>query len=141
MYKFLQTVSHSETIICLTVPNDFSRIQKLAYEIQQIDKPFWVTEKTSEHYNYFSLESLCCLGNKKGLKKILAISDWPIDFFLLHKSTNYNKNNSVGHDCHIACTLLENNIYDESMDIAVNLFSALADAGIGREISVYFKLK
>jgi len=35
---------------------------------------------------------------------------------------------------------LENSIYDESMDIAVNLFKTLADAGVGRAISVYFKM-
>lgn len=47
----------------------------------------------------------------------------------------------AGHDCHVACTLLENAIYENSMEKAVTLFGSLADAGVGREISVYFRQK
>lgn len=139
-FERIKKVSHKGTVLCVTVPNDFSRIQKLAFEIGEIDDAFWVTKDTSEHFNYFSVDSLCSLGTESGFEEIVATSDWPIDFFLLHRRTNYKKDNTVGHDCHVACTLLENIIYEESMDKAVNLLRALADAGIGREISVYFKL-
>ncbi len=137
----LSRISHKGTVVCVTVPNDFSIIQKLAFETGHIAEPFWVTKDTSEHFSYFSVDSLCSLGSVSGYEKILATSDWPIDYFLLHDNTNYRKNSNVGHDCHVACTLLENRLYEESITKAVNLFQALAEAGIGREISVYFKFE
>ena len=139
-FDIIKKVSHKETLVCVTVPNEFSLIQKLAFEIGHIDEAFWVTKDTSEHFNYFSLASLCLLGEDKGYKKILATADWPIDFFLLHDNTNYRNNNKIGHDCHVACTLLENSIYAESMDKAIEFFSAMAEVGMGRQVSVYFKL-
>lgn len=139
-FEKIKTVSHKGTTICVTVPNDFSCIQKLAYAAEKIDCAFWVTKETSEHFSYFSVESLALLGEKYGFTKMIAISDWPIDFFLLNDMTNYIKNKNIGRDCHIACAKLENAICEKSMEKAVNLFSALAEAGIGREISIFFKL-
>ena len=140
-FEIIRSVSHTNTVICVTVPNDFSRIQHLAFELGQIEDAFWVTKDTSEHFSYYSVESLCSLGDSKGFKKIIATSDWPIDFFLLHKNTNYRRNSTVGHDCHVACASIENSVYADSMEKAIALFRSLAEAGIGREISVYFKLK
>lgn len=135
----LKKVSHKGTIICVMVPNDFSRIQQLAYSNGKIDRAFWVTKDTSEHFNYFSVDTLCSLGKQAGFEKIIALGDWPIDFFLLHEETNYTRKKSVGHDCHIACTALENSLYAESMEKTIDLFKALAEIGLGREISVFFK--
>ena len=138
-FESLTKVSRNGTVLCVTVPNDFSRIQKLAFANDFIEDAFWVTKDTSEHFNYFGVDSLSSLGNNKGFEKIIAISDWPIDFFLLNNKTNYKKDTSLGHDCHVACSLLQNAIYEDSMDKAIKFFSALADIGIGREISVYFR--
>ncbi len=138
-FESVRKVSNDSTIICVTVPNDFSLIQKKAIEMGHVEETFWVTKETSEHFNYFSVDSLCSLGKSEGFEKIIATSDWPIDFFLLNKNTNYKKDSMVGHDCHVACTMLENAIYEKSIEKAVSLFGALADAGIGRDISVYFR--
>ena len=139
-FEELKKVAHKGTIVCVTVPNDFSRIQKLAFDMGKIDDAFWVSRETSEHFNYFSIETLCALGLESGFGKVVALSDWPIDFFLLHDGTNYTRNGSLGHDCHVACASLENALYADSMERTVELFMALANAGIGREISVYFRL-
>lgn len=137
----IKQISHKGTIVAITVPNDFSRIQQLAYNMGRIDSAFWVTTETSEHFNYFSAESLSQLGEDSGFEKIVALADWPIDFFLLHENTNYRKDSSAGHGCHVACAELENSLYEESLEKAVNLFRALAEAGIGREISIYFRMR
>lgn len=136
----LKKVCHKGSILCVTVPNDFSRMQQLAYDMGKIDDAFWVTKETSEHFSYFSIESLCNLGAEAGFNKVTALSDWPIDFFLLHDGSNYEQNRKLGHDCHVACASLENALFAESMQTTVELFVALANAGIGREISVYFRL-
>lgn len=139
-FENIKHVSHEGTIVVITVPNDFSRIQNLAYDMGKIDEPFWVSSEDSAHMNYFSEKSLSLLGKSYGFEKIAALGDWPIDFFLLHDGTNYRKNSVVGHDCHVACVELENSLYEESMEMAVNLFQALAEAGIGRQVSVYYKM-
>lgn len=140
--KLLADMKHlckEDSIICIQVPNDFSLMQRLADQTGQIDRPFWVTEKTCEHINYFSVESLTKLGEGLGYEKIFATADWPIDFFLLNPASNYYRNKELGHDCHIACAALENALCRQSMERALDLHAALADAGIGRNISVYFK--
>ncbi len=139
-FETLKKVSHEGTIVCVTVPNDFSRMQQLAFDMEKIDDAFWVTRETGEHFSYFSIETLGALGADAGFEKLVAVSDWPIDFFLLHDGANYKRNGAVGHDCHVACARLENALYKDSMKKAVQLFMALANAGIGRDISVYFRL-
>ena len=140
-FENVKKISHPGTIVSVLVPNDFSRIQKLAYKFGNIDGPFWVTTQTSEHFNYFSIESLTALGEGFGLEKVAALGDWSIDYFLLHGKTNYKVDKTAGHDCHVACTELENSIYEDSMEDAVGLFEALGKVGIGRNISVYFRVK
>ncbi len=127
------------TVVCVTVPNDFSSMQKIAFSLHQIDEAFWVTDKTSEHFNYFSEQSLTNLFENAGFKKIVAVADWPIDFFLLNPASNYRKNKDVGHDCHMACAILENEIFKKSMDRALDLHISIAEMGLGREICVFFK--
>ena len=139
-FELVKEVCYEDTILCVTVPNDFSLIQLVAYEKGMITKPFWVSTETSEHFSYFSNDSLTALGEGSGFEKVIALADMPIDFFLLHPNSNYQLDGSIGHDCHIACAGLENAIYENSMDKAIQLFEAMAEAGIGRQISVYFKL-
>lgn len=135
-FEKIRKVSKRSTIICITVPNDYSIIQKMAFDMGQIDYPFWVTKDTSEHFNYFSKESLSKLASDAGFETKFAISDWPIDFFLLNTYSNY-RNAPIGHECHVACAKLENAIYGDSLEKATNLFRALADVGIGRQISLF----
>lgn len=137
--RSISSIMSEETIVCIKVPNDFSVMQELAYKLHHIDKAFWVTDETSEHFNYFSVQSLTNLFESAGFRKIIAIADWPIDFFLLNPASNYQKNREVGHDCHVACVTLENAIFETSMQRAIELHQSLAEAGLGRTISVFFK--
>lgn len=138
-FQSLKKISHAGTILCVTVPNDYSTIQHISYDMDIINRPFWVTSKTSEHFTYFSVDSLTALGENQGFEKMTALANWPIDFFLLNPKTNYVDDRTVGHDCHIACAKLENAICRKSMSEAVTLFQALASSGIGRDISVFFR--
>ena len=140
---FLENVaalSDSRTVVCVTVPNDFSEIQKTAYEMGQIDGPFWVTRETSEHFSYFGAVSLEKAGESAGFQKITAVSDFPIDLFLLHPGSNYRRQ-AVGHECHMAAVTLENRLFGKSVADMAKLHQALALNGIGRDISMFFRLK
>lgn len=135
----INKVMTEETVVCITVPNDFSVVQELAYGLHQIDRAFWVSDETSEHLNYFSEQSLTKLFESAGFRKIVAIADWPIDFFLLNPASNYQRNRDVGHDCHIACVTLENAIFEASMQKTLELHRSIAEIGLGREICVFFR--
>ena len=106
----------------------------------EIDGAFWVTKETCEHVNYFTVDSLTKLGQSLGFEKVTATADWPIDFFLLNPASNYRKKRELGHDCHIVCAMIENALNKQSMDQTLVLQEALAACGIGRDISVYFKI-
>lgn len=106
--EIIKNVCHEKTIICIRVPNDFSITQMKAYDNQDIEDAFWVTDKTSEHFNYFTLDSLKKLAKASGYVCLGQIADWPIDFNLFNPRTNYNKNKSVGHDGHVARLMVEN---------------------------------
>lgn len=137
----VSTIMNDNTVICITVPNDFSITQEIAFELGQIDSAFWVTDKTSEHFNYFSVDSLTNLFALSGFEKIVALADIPIDFYLLTSGSNYRRNSAVGHDCHIACMAVENALFRSSMEKTVELHRSIAELGAGREISVFFRKK
>ena len=141
--KFMDLIASlcdRETIVCITVPNDFSQMQKLAYKMGQIDSAFWVTKETSEHFSYFGTDSLEKLGNESGLQKVAMLSDFPVDMFLLHTETNYRKKD-VGRECHAVGVRIENKLFKDSLENMAKLHEALALNGIGRDISLYFRLK
>lgn len=130
----------SRTVVCVTVPNDFSEIQIMAYEMGEIDGPFWVTKETSEHFSYFGAASLEKAGEAAGLQKITAAADFPIDLFLLHSGSNYRRQ-EAGRECHMAAVALENRLFEKSVADTAKLHEMLAINGIGRDISMFFKRK
>ena len=137
----IKKVCGGETVICITVPNDFSITQENAYKNDCIDGAFWVTKETSEHFNYFTVESLSKFAEENGFDVVWKSADYPIDFNLFNPRTNYIQSKEVGHDGHIARLKIENMLYEKSLEDTVLLHSALAKCGVGRDISVYLKLK
>lgn len=137
----LKKLCNDNTVICITVPNDFSITQKKLYEKKCIDDAFWVTTKTSEHFNYFTAESLKNYFEVNDFKMLKMISSWPIDFNLFNKNTNYIKNKAIGHDGYIAKITIENMLFEQSLEKTVQFHESLAQLGVGRDVSLYFKLK
>lgn len=137
----LKKICTEETIICVTVPNDFSITQKTLFKNGCIDNDFWVTRKTSEHFNYFTLENLTTFVKKNGFNVVWESADYPIDFNLFNPKTNYVKSPNLGHDGHLARLKIENMIFNQSLENTVRLHNAYARLGIGRNATIYIKLK
>ena len=138
--RFMSRVSglcRDDTVVCISVPNDFSLIQQMAYDLGQIGEAFWVTTETCEHFNYFSVESLKELGRRAGFGLVTAASAFPVDLFLLHSASNYRKHDT-GRECHRIHTELENRIHAISPEKTLELHKAMASLGIGRIVSLYF---
>lgn len=52
---------------------------------------------------------------------------------------NFYRDKNVGHDGHIARIFVENMLFAESIEKTLELHQALANLGVGRNISVYHK--
>jgi len=135
----IKNVLNKRSILCIRVPNDFSITQIKAFENYCIDDPFWVTDKTSEHFNYFTGKSLRKFAKDNGFICLGQVADWPIDFNLFNPRTNYYKNKSVGHDGHIARLNVENMLFEQSIEKTLAFHEVLADLGVGRNVSVYLR--
>lgn len=139
--KLLKNICNENTMICAKVPNDFSITQINLYENNFIDANFWVTSDTGEHFNYFTANSLKNFIESNFYHVVELIGDWPIDFNLFNPCTNYVENKKVGSECHKSRIVIENMLFEQSLEKILNLHKSFADLGIGRNISIYFKLK
>lgn len=137
LLKRLYTVTATNGILVVEVPNDFSVIQEELLKNEHITKPFWIA--IPDHISYFNLKSLLALSRQAGWDNKYYMSDFPIDFNLFNEYTNYIKNPSVGKSCHHARVELENIIHNISVEKAATLFHSYADLGLGRQIIAFFQ--
>lgn len=119
----------------ITVPNDFSDLQKKAIETDQIDRPFWVA--LPDHLSYFDVPSLKATSEATGWQCLSITGDFPIDWFLMNSQANYIMDKQSGKPAHHARVALENLIHQQEMDAVLDFFQALAGIGMGRNITAY----
>jgi 2-polyprenyl-3-methyl-5-hydroxy-6-metoxy-1,4-benzoquinol methylase len=125
-------------ILVVEVPNDFSVIQDYVLRNEYIDRQFWVA--IPDHLSYFNKEGLENLLHSNGWKSISILSDYPIDWSLLNPNTNYIKDKSKGKSCHRTRIEFENLVHTLPTDKVINFYKAMADLGLGRSITGFFKL-
>lgn len=123
-------------ILVAQVPNDFSIIQDRLLKEGYITEQFWVV--APDHINYFNKESLINLCHETGWEAIDCISDYPIDFCLFNENTNYYKDKHTGQSCHKQRLEIENFLHSISPQKTNQLYRALADMGLGRNITIFF---
>lgn len=124
-------------IMVAEVPNDFSVIQNYLLDKKHIDRKYWIA--LPDHLSYFSKEGLENLFHANGWETITCIADYPIDWNLLNPNTNYIMDKSKGKSCHNERVEFENLIHQQSMDKVVNFYTSIADLGLGRVISGFFR--
>ncbi len=122
-------------IILITVPNDFSRIQKRALDLGIVKEKFWVVPP--EHLNYFNTENISVFLKNLGFRVIDMYSNtFPIDFFLFHEGSNYIINKKNGKGVHRARLELDLIISESGMDNYHKLCQSLASCNVGRSLTV-----
>jgi 2-polyprenyl-3-methyl-5-hydroxy-6-metoxy-1,4-benzoquinol methylase len=124
-------------LVMIDVPNDFSALQAEARALGTIDRDFWVV--LPDHLSYFNDDGLRNLARSAGWEHCRTISDFPIDFNLLHPSANYVADRSVGKAAHRQRIRLTNLFSRISVEKTVALYAALADLGLGRSINAVFR--
>jgi 2-polyprenyl-3-methyl-5-hydroxy-6-metoxy-1,4-benzoquinol methylase len=122
-------------VVC--VPNDCSLTQRTALAKQHIDKNFWVAPP--DHLNYFDYQSLTSIANATGWGCAEILGDFPVDWFLFHPGSNYVRDKSVGKAAHRARVQLENMIHEQPIEHVLQLWSAVARAGFGRDITAFLR--
>jgi 2-polyprenyl-3-methyl-5-hydroxy-6-metoxy-1,4-benzoquinol methylase len=126
-------------VLVVTVPNDFSDLQMNALQRGHIDREFWVA--LPDHLSYFSHASLENIGAATGWNCAEVLGDFPIDWYLYHRGSNYVRDRSVGKAAHAAGVELENLIGTRPLaDVAI-FYAALAKIGMGRNLTAFYRPK
>jgi len=125
--------------LVIEVPNDYSDFQKELLETKKIEKKYW--EALPDHLTYFSSKSLQNICEYIGWKTVKIISDFPIEWFLSNKNSNYVNNNNTGKEAHNSRVFVENFIHNNqknNMDNIINFYESMAKIGQGRQIIGFF---
>lgn len=129
--KKLKLRIKKKTYLILTVPNDFSNLQKETNK-KVYKKKYWVSPL--EHLSYFNTKDFKTFSNKMGFRIVDAISDFPIELFLLKKDFDYTKNPMLGKKIHLLrCEImsyLENN---NSKQLIYKFLKIIYELDIGRD--------
>jgi 2-polyprenyl-3-methyl-5-hydroxy-6-metoxy-1,4-benzoquinol methylase len=134
LYKVLK----ANGLLCITVPNDFSELQKFLLSTGKVDSEYFLT--FPDHLNYFNLQNLSKFLDDINLPVIDHYSDFPIEFFLANSHSNYVVDKSKGKEAHLARITLETMINEsENTDSKINFWRALSSLGMGRAFTTISK--
>ncbi len=122
-------------VLVVTVPNDFSDLQEKLLSEGDIPARFWIA--LPDHISYFNAESLSNLAVATGWACRDVQADFPIDLYLAHEGSNYVRDISQGKTAHLARVKIERLIGQRGEDAANSFYNALADVGLGRNITAF----
>lgn len=135
----ISRILKKDGIALITVPNDYSDLQKLAMDNKHITREFWFAPP--DHLYYFNTKNITPFMEKNNFKVLDMFSSFPIDFFLFHTGSNYIEDRSKGKEAHFARISIDLMIAKEGMDKFLNLYRAMAACGIGRDFTVILTKK
>lgn len=137
LLESLKALLVSSGIAVITVPNDCSTTQRGAIEHKHINTEFWIAPP--DHLNYFDNESLMNTVRETGWECLEMLADFPVDWFLFHSGSNYVRDKSVGKAAHYARVQIENLLHQKPIDDVIKYWSAAAQLGVGRDITVFLR--
>ena len=130
----LKRLLEKNGLLVITVPNDFSDLQKFLLDNNLVNEEYWIGYP--DHLNYFNLDNLSKLLSDKNLPVIDQFSDFPIEWFLVNSNSNYVSNKLKGKDAHnarVAIATLINS--SKNLDAKINFWRSLSALGMGRTIT------
>jgi SAM-dependent methyltransferase len=138
LLKLIYSVLKGGGLFCVTVPNDFSMLQQSLLERHDIESEYWLVYP--DHLNYFNLKNLTNLLKDLQLPVVDSYCDFPIEWFLANKNSNYAKDPSKGKDSHNARVFLDSMINGSPNQAAkMNFWRSLSELGFGRTITIISK--
>jgi len=120
-------------LLAIECPNDFNPLQRAAVESQGLPR-WWISPL---HINYFDFESLERLCENAGFKPVDRSTQFPIEMFL-HFGELYVGNDELGRAVHRKRVAFEESLVRAGEGQALtDMYSALAQAGLGRHATIY----
>lgn len=121
-------------VVLIEVPNDFNPLQEAVVKV--LNKPEWWLAPP-HHINYFSFSSLSRLLERLGYSIRYVTTTFPMEFFIL-MGDDYVGNDPFGRVCHQKRMSFEMNLERAGLGgLKEELYSFLAEKGIGREAVIY----
>lgn len=135
LLELLHRLVKPDGLLVVTVPNDGNAFHDELLESGAIANRFWIA--IPDHMSYFTAESLERVAKATGWDCRDIQADFPIDLFLAHEGSNYVRDRSKGPAAHSARLQLERLIGAAGVAAAGRFYSALADVGLGRNITAF----
>ncbi|MBM3272720.1 class I SAM-dependent methyltransferase [Candidatus Kaiserbacteria bacterium] len=124
--------------LCITVPNDFSPLQRAFLKVKRI-LPWFVC--VPDHLNYFDFNTLGSALRKTGFRVVDQSGLYPLELFLL-QDLDYISNPELGPIAHQRRVTFENNLKEAGMvDVLDHFYGTLAAGGFGRDVMVVASLE
>lgn len=133
----LKSNMHSDAILRIEVPNDFSSFQDLLVKLGCTEET-WVSPP--EHLSYFNTSSLKALLENQGFELVSVQTDFPIEQFLINEHSNYCKNRKLGKGAHLTRVIVTNYLAGKSLDRLVDYQEAAAGLEFGRLLTAYVRV-
>ena len=124
----LKALVSENCVLIVVVPNDFSALQLKLLNEKKIT-PFWINP--IEHLSYWARDGLERFVDENGYNVLNYTSDYPVDFDLLVKHTNYNRNKTVGRYSHLKRVRVTNLLCKQSAAECNEYYHSLAKMGMG----------
>lgn len=135
----MKSLLTTKGIMIIQVPNDFSLLQNYLYDSAMISEPDWVV--LPDHLSYFNKDGLVNLLKSVDLNVLDVYGIDIIEFNLFNERSNYYKDKSFGKAAHDSRMRFENFINTQPLDKVLDLYKAMGELGIGRELVGVFSLK
>lgn len=137
LLRKLRELTRPGGLLVVTVPNDFSALQQLLWDKGVISERFWIA--LPDHLSYFDTESLANAAEHCGWTVRDLLSDFPIDLFLLHEGSNYQRDRDVGPSAHQARLAFENMLGTVPHEKVNAMYRAMAQVGVGRSLTAFLQ--
>lgn len=121
-------------VAVITVPNDYSALQAKLRELGLADREYWFSPPM--HLNYFNHGTLRTFLDGAGWDVADCFGDFPIEFYLMSRGSNYVLDRACGKDAHKARVVLDLLMAEAGMSAFHAHGRALAACGMGRCVTV-----
>lgn len=129
----IRNVMKPGAFLSITVPNDFSPLQKAFLKVKG-HQPWFV--HLPDHLNYFDFHSLKHVLENNGFDLIDQSALYPLELFLL-QDLDYVANPELGSIAHQRRVMFEENLKQAGMvDVLDHFYDTLAAGGYGRDVMV-----
>lgn len=134
MLTGVRRILSPDAILLVTLPNDYSAIQRLLLRNGDVPREYWFAPP--QHLHYFDIVAGTSFARSCGFSVIDVFADFPIEVFLLHPGSNYVRDRALGPAADGARMTMSLLCAQAGIDRYLDLCRAYAGCGIGRAFTL-----